>query len=64
MMNRNMEARDERVDESKKTGSYNTELLIGYMEIRGSLPMVTPTDDKEKINHQRLPCIDQLTDFS
>jgi len=39
MMNRNMEARDERIEEKLEMGSYNTELFMGYMEMVGTLPI-------------------------
>jgi len=50
MMNRNMEMRDERIEEKLEMGSYNTEIFMGYMEMVGTLPINTPTGGGGKKN--------------
>lgn len=63
MMNRNMEMRDERIEQKLEMGSYNTELFMGYMEMVGTLPINTPSGGSGKKNvvvsqGQKLPYID------
>lgn len=63
MMNRNMEVRDERIEEKLEMGSYNTELFMGYMEMAGTLPINTPSGGNGKKNvvasqSQKFPYID------
>jgi hypothetical protein len=48
MMNRNMEARDERVAEKLEMGSYNTELFMEYMEMKEAIPINTPSGGSGK----------------
>ena len=50
MMNRNMEMRDERIEEKLERGSYNTEIFMGYMEMVGTLPINTPSGGSGKKN--------------
>ena len=61
MMNRNMEMRDERIEEKQEMGSYNTELFMAYMEKQGELPINTTSNGKKGAGTQqaqRLPFID------
>jgi len=45
MMNRNMKLRDKNIAEINGTGSYNTEIFMKYLEMKGDLNNYSPIVD-------------------
>ncbi len=51
MINKERDSRHRRSNKKLELGSYNTELLISYLEATMQLPMFHPISDKKSVNY-------------